>query len=195
MPEAIEQKNEIQARLKEKVSNIFLTLTAIFENPTCVEEMDEPTLKEFIKNGLTWQETLAQVAGTALAHARAEYQKRLVALAIEAVPDREWIIKLEDEYTPYVPDKMLLEEIAQHPALTPEEQAKLGRIVPEEIVPAHFEPGATVSILAIADRYANHPIGDAITAAMRRNHKGKGLVFKRRPAPKKKLTRLQPPAA
>lgn len=62
-----------------------------------------------------------------------------------------------------------------------EEARKLIAFVPERttVIPAHYEAGKTVSILALAERYGNTPgIGSALARAIVRKPLGSKLVIK-----------------
>ena len=58
--------------------------------------------------------------------------------------------------------------------------AKIVRHVPEEVIPAHVEAGAAVSINALAKKYAGSEVGVRLAEAMQRDSLGHKLVVKAR---------------
>lgn len=85
--------------------------------------------------------------------------------------------ELTDEYSPWAYDMAKLRDAAY--LLPDSERVKVIKHVPErtEITPAHDEPGAAVSMTALAKKYGeNSPFGVALAEARTRAHVGKRLT-------------------
>jgi chemotaxis protein CheY-P-specific phosphatase CheC len=97
-------------------------------------------------------------------------------------------IERVDQYTQYAFDIELLSEVAA--MLPPDEAAKIIKFVPEKttIIPAHYEPGAAVSIAAAIRKYGEaSEVGEKLTRAMTRSKVGETVEIKPLKAPKPPL--------
>ena len=94
-------------------------------------------------------------------------------------------IELEEQFTSYMFDKDALSEAAAifKTLGKDDEAAKLIKHVPEQttVVPAHYEPGKAVSILALREKYGSTPgVGEALARALSRQSLGTKLIVKRK---------------
>ena len=107
-----------------------------------------------------------------------ELEKRLTERGATAIPSTTHEITLVPQWSAYRYDLELLKDAARN--LPEEEAAKIIRHIPEQVIPAHDEPGAAVSISALAKKYAGSEIGITLAEAQQRDSLGVKLVMKER---------------
>lgn len=130
-----------------------------------------------------------------IAQCEAVMRKRMLERGAHALPSSTHIVALEDQYTPYAYD---LEGLKKAAAMLPDDEAaKVVKHVPEltTTVPAHDEPGMTVSIAALIKKYGvdddgnpTSDVGKALAASMKRDPLDPKLVVKPRPQPMKRVS-------
>ena len=110
-----------------------------------------------------------------------ELEKRLTERGATAIPSTTHEITLVPQWSAYRYDLELLKDAARN--LPEEEAAKIIRHIPEQVIPAHDEPGAAVSISALAKKYAGSEVGITLAEAQQRDSLGVKVVVKpRKPA-------------
>ena len=113
-----------------------------------------------------------------IAAGKNELEKRLTERGATAIPSTTHEVTLVPQWSAYRYDLELLKDAAKN--LPEEEAAKIIRHVPEQVIPAHDEPGAAVSISALARKYAGSEIGITLAEAQQRDSLGVKLVMKER---------------
>ena len=113
-----------------------------------------------------------------IAAGKNELEKRMTERGATAIPSQTHEVKLEPQWSAYRYDLDLLKDAAKN--LPEEEAAKIIRHIPEQIIPAHDEPGAAVSISALAKKYAGSEVGITLAQAQQRDSLGEKLVLKER---------------
>lgn len=127
------------------------------------------------------EEELARVKsdfGSFIQAAKNELERRMVERGASAIPSLTHEIRLEPEWSQYRYDIEKLRDAARN--LPEEEAAKILRHVPEQVIPAHDEPGPAVSISALAKKYAGSEIGITLAEAQQRDSLGFKVVVKAR---------------
>jgi hypothetical protein len=108
-------------------------------------------------------------------------EARMRERGAKAIPHPDYECALEDEFGPPVVD---LEALRAAQAMLPEaEAAKILVHVPEFVpppVPAHDEPGKSVSITALKKRYAGTEVAALLEQGFHRPYLGSRFKFKRR---------------
>ena len=107
-----------------------------------------------------------------------ELEKRMTERGATAIPSTTHEVTLVPQWSAYRYDLDLLKDAARN--LPEEEAAKIIRHIPEQVIPAHDEPGAAVSITALAKKYAGSEIGITLAEAQQRDSLGVKLVMKER---------------
>ncbi len=113
-----------------------------------------------------------------IAAAKNELERRLIDRGATAIPSTTHEVTLVPQWSAYRYDLALLKDAAKN--LPEEEAAKIIKRVPEQVIPAHDEPGAAVSISALAKKYAGSEIGITLAEAQQRDSLGVKLVMKER---------------
>ena len=113
-----------------------------------------------------------------IAAGKNELEKRLTERGATAIPSTTHEVTLVPQWSPYRYDLALLKDAARN--LPEEEAAKIIRHIPEQVIPAHDEPGAAVSITALAKKYAGSEVGVVLAQAQQRDSLGVKLVMKER---------------
>ena len=107
-----------------------------------------------------------------------ELEKRMIERGATAIPSTTHEVTLVPQWSAYRYDLDLLKDAARN--LPEDEAAKIIRHIPEQIIPAHDEPGAAVSISALAKKYAGSEVGITLAQAQQRDSLGVKLVLKER---------------
>ena len=113
-----------------------------------------------------------------IAAGKNELEKRMTERGATAIPSQTHEVKLEPQWSAYRYDLDLLKDAAKN--LPEEEAAKIIRHIPARIIPAHDEPGAAVSITALAQKYAGSEVGITLAQAQQRDSLGVKLILKER---------------
>lgn len=124
---------------------------------------------------------LAEMMGTYVDTADAILELRMRERGAKSIPHPEYEIALDEKHSGYSYDIPALREAAA--MLPAEEGAKMLKRVPEQVIPAHDEPGSALSIAAIARKYAGSEVAAKIAEGMRRDSLGFRVSVKRRPTP------------
>ena len=107
-----------------------------------------------------------------------ELEKRMIERGATAIPSTTHEVTLVPQWSAYRYDLDLLKDAARN--LPEDEAAKIIRHIPEQVIPAHDEPGAAVSITALAKKYAGSEVGVVLAQAQQRDSLGAKLVLKER---------------
>ena len=113
-----------------------------------------------------------------IAAGKNELEKRMIERGATAIPSQTHEVTLVPQWSAYRYDLDLLKDAARN--LPEDEAAKIIRRIPEQIIPAHEEPGAAVSIAALAKKYAGSEVGITLAQAQQRDSLGVKLVLKER---------------
>ncbi len=113
-----------------------------------------------------------------IAAGKNELERRMTERGATAIPSQTHEVALIPQWSAYRYDLALLADAARN--LPEDEAAKIIRHVPEQIIPAHDEPGAAVSISALARKYAGSEVGVVLAQAQQRDSLGAKLVLKER---------------
>ena len=127
------------------------------------------------------QDELARIneeIGAFVTTAKNELERRLVERGATAIPSQTHEVTLVPQWSAYRYNIDALLDVARN--LPEAEAAKIVRHVPEEVIPAHVEAGAPVSIAALAKKYAGSEVGVRLAEAMQRDSLGCKLVVKAR---------------
>jgi len=164
---------QVQTHVGDFVRRVHETLEAM---PPIAELDDDVIAALYADTRVEIEDILATLQPIAEMF-RSEIARRLRARRTEispstiAIPHPRLTIMAERTWTPYAFDLEKLKAAAKF--VTDEERAKLIKYTPETFVPARtiaerYEPGATVSIAAIAKKYAGSSVAKLIDAGMSR---------------------------
>ncbi len=152
-------------------------LLAVRDNPAILTTLTNTALRDFLSDTLEALTEIKAIGQTVTSAALDEFGKRMRADNARAIPDAVYTIALEQLFTEYEYDIDSLVQAAT--MLPPKEAAKVVRYVPEETIPAHYEPGHPRSIATLAEKYGDQPVGKLLKAGMQRKPLGEKVVFKK----------------
>jgi hypothetical protein len=145
-----------------------------------IKEVKDEDLPRFFVMVDTMRREQSDILGAFLTSVRREMLRRMQERGADAIPDKEFEIALDRQYTTYEFD---LEKLREACVLLPsEEAAKVIKYIPEhtEVVRERWEHGAPVSITTLAKKYRGTHVAALLTDAMKRTELEPRVVVKPR---------------
>lgn len=170
-----------------QINTPLTTVAQVLDHPEVLESFTSVNLRNFVATTKAIIAIVNQRGKGAIQLALDEFGRRMRTSNTHIIPDQEYNIRLTDEFGEYTYDIEALREAAEK--LPPHEAEKIITYVPEQIIPAHYEPGHWKSIATLQAQYENTEEGKLLNRGMSRPKLGQVVLFERHKAPKRPAQR------